>query len=279
MSPSPDSASPQGRPLPQPERGFDRGWRHRWRLFAQFLRRELGERFLGSFSGGLWALLQPLIQLAIYSFVFVHIFKARGPGDVAYVPFLAVALWPWAAFSEALQRATTSIVENSALIGKVAMPRAIPVLASVTGSFLIHSAGFVAVLVALPLFGYPIQLLGIVPAIGMMALLLLAAIGMGLALAALQVFVRDLVQVVTQLLTLLMFAAPIFYARDMIPKQFQWAIELHPYTWYATGFRSLLLEGNMPWEGAAMAIALVIAILGGGWWLFHRLDRHFEDFL
>lgn len=258
-------------------------WRHGWRLFRHFLARDLRNRFLGSFSGGLWALIQPLVQLAIYAFVFVHIFKARvaGAGNlVGYVPFLVVAMWPWTAFAEAVLRSTTAITENSALIGKVPMPRAVPVLATVAGSFLLHSAGFVAIVLVLPLFGYAMHLPWLVPALGLQAVLLLLALGLAFMAAAIQVFVRDLVQVLTQLLMLAMFAAPIFYSREMIPERFRHLIDLHPFTWYAGAYRDMLLYGRLPEAGGFVLVALVaLLVFVAGWWVFHRLDPHFEDYL
>lgn len=258
------------------------GWAHGWRLFRHFFVREVSNRFLGSFSGGLWALIQPLVQLAIYSFVFVYIFKARVPGAGApgYVPFLLVALWPWTAFSEAVMRATTAIVENAALIGKVAMPRTVPVMAVVAASFALHTVGFVAILLVMPLFGDPAHLAWLPLVLVVQVMLMLLASGFALALSALQVFVRDLVQVVTQLLMLAMFAAPVFYARDAMPVWARQWIDLHPFTYYAESMRAMLLYGHAP-NLAASAIALVVALalFGVGAWLFHRLDPHFEDFL
>src|SRR3982750_2531151 len=101
------------------------------RLTLRFFRRELENRFAGSFTGGLWALFQPLIQLAVYTFVFVHVLKARIPGADApgFVPFLVTALWPWIAFSEAIIRSATVVQDNAALIGKVALPREVLVIA------------------------------------------------------------------------------------------------------------------------------------------------------
>ena len=121
-------------------------------LTLRFLRRELRNRFAGSFSGGLWALFQPLIQLAVYAFVFVHVFKARVPGADApgYVPFLVTALWPWTAFSEALLRSTTAIQDNAALIGKVALPREVARRwRASASSFIVHLVGFVAIVLVL----------------------------------------------------------------------------------------------------------------------------------
>lgn len=254
-----------------------------WRLFRHFLARDLRNRFLGSFSGGLWALIQPLVQLAIYAFVFVHIFKARvaGAGETGgYVPFLVVAMWPWTAFSEAILRSTTAIVENASLIGKVPMQRAVPVLATVAASFLLHGAGFVAIVLVLPLFGYTLHLAWLPPALVLLLVLLLLAIGLSMLAAAIQVFVRDLVQVLTQLLMLAMFAAPIFYSRAMIPERYQPIIDLHPYTWYADAFREMLLHGSLPGLlSFCGALVVAVVILALGWWVFHRLDPHFEDYL
>ena len=181
-------------------------------LTLRFIARELKNRFAGSFSGGLWALFQPLLQLAVYSFVFVYVFKARLPGADApgYVPFLVTALWPWTAFAEAVLRATTAIQDNAALIGKVALPREVLVLASVCASFAIHAAGFVAIVLVLWLAGRGIHPAGILPALALYLPLFALALGFALLFAAIQVFVRDLVQALGQLLPLAMFAAPVF---------------------------------------------------------------------
>ncbi len=258
-------------------------WQHRLRLFGHFFARDLKNRFLGSFSGGLWALIQPLIMLAIYAFVFVHIFKARvvGAGDLTdYVPFLVVAMWPWTAFSEAIQRSATTITENAELIGKVAMPRVIPVLATVAASFALHTAGFVAITLVLPLADYEVHFAWLVPALGLQVVLLVLALGFSLLAAAIQVFIRDLVQILTQLLMLAMFAAPIFYSRGMIPEQFRGYIDLHPFTWYAGAYRDMLLQGHWPAMGGFVWVAVTAVITAlVGWWVFHRLDPHFEDYL
>ena len=87
-----------------------------WRpLVRELVRRELHQRYLGSLSGGAWAIVQPLLQLAIYGYVFGRIFAARLPeqefGALPFVAFLAIGLWPWNAFAEGLTRACTAIVD------------------------------------------------------------------------------------------------------------------------------------------------------------------------
>lgn len=251
-------------------------------LTLRFIRRELGNRFAGSFSGGLWAVMQPLLQLAVYSLVFVHIFKARVPGADApgYVPFLVTALWPWTAFAEAILRSTTAIQDNAALIGKVALPREVIVVASVCASFAIHISGFVAIVVILGLTGQGVSL-GMLPLSLVLYVPLFAlALGIALVCASIQVFVRDLIQALGQLLPLLMFGAPIFYDRTLLPERFRAWLDLNPFTFYAESFRALLLHhGSVDAVHVGMALAAAILCLLFGHWLFRRLDAHFEDFL
>ncbi len=251
-------------------------------LTLRFFRRELTNRFAGSFSGGLWALFQPLLQLAVYSFVFVYIFKARVPGAGApgYVPFLVTALWPWTAFSEAILRSTTAIQDNAALIGKVALPREVLVVASVCASFAIHIIGFVAIVAILWLGGRGVLLTGLPAALALYVPLFALALGLALICASVQVFVRDLVQALGQVLPLLMFGAPIFYDRALLPARFQGLLDFNPFTFYAESFRALLLgHGRLDPVHAVIAFAVAAVILFSGHRLFRRLDAHFEDFL
>jgi lipopolysaccharide transport system permease protein len=245
-------------------------------LTLRFLNRELRNRFAGSFSGGLWALIQPLVQLAVYSFVYVRIFKAQLSGADApgYVAFLAAALWPWTAFSEAC------VQENAALIGKVALPREVLVLARVASSFVVHLAGFIAILIVLAVAGQGIALSGLPSAVLLFAPLFVLTLGIALIFSAVQVFVRDLAQALPQLLQLLMFAAPIFYERRLLPVDAQGWLDLNPFSFYAESFRSVLLHyGTIDSMRLLVAIITATITLLIGHWVFRRLDPHFEDFL
>jgi lipopolysaccharide transport system permease protein len=251
-------------------------------LAIRFFRRELSNRFAGSFSGVLWALIQPLLQLAITSFVFVYVLRVRLPGanTLEFVPFLATALWPWVAFQEAVLRSTTAIQENAALIGKVALPREVLVLACVGTSFAIHVVGFVAVVLVLAALGKGIHLGGLLPAL--LLYLPLAALSLGLALmcAAVQVFVRDLAQGLGQLMPLLMFSAPVYYDRAQMPERFRGLLDFNPFTFYAESFRAFLLDhGAFDFRSLLVAVLVAAVVLWVGHGVFRRLDSHFEDFL
>lgn len=252
-------------------------------LALHFIRREIRNRYLGSFSGGLWALFQPLLQLAVYGVVFVYVFKARSAGGSdapPYVPFLVMGMWPWFAFSEAITRSTTVIQSNAALIGKVAMPREVLVIASVSASFILQGIGFCAICVAMRLFGVGIDLLMLPFAMLVLAQLYLLTLGFSFVCAAVQVFVRDLSSAMPQLLMLWMFSSPIFYSRELLPPRFRPWMGLNPFTHYPESFRALLLDyGSNTLYGTIYSLAVALTVLFIGYAVFRRLQTHFEDFL
>jgi len=251
-------------------------------LAFHFIRREVRSRYLGSFSGGLWALLQPLIQLAVYGVVWVYVFKAPAPGNgaIGFVPFLALGLWPWNAFSETLLRATNAIPENAGLIGKVALRREVLVIAAASASFLLHGVGFCAICVAMWLWGVPINLLALPLAVLTYLQLFVFALGLALVFAAVQVFVRDLSQVLAQLLPMWMFASPIFYAREFLPERYRGWLSWSPISYYVEAFRAILLGTNeISLFDQSVSLLIAIAMLAFGFVVFRRLSPHFEDFL
>jgi len=109
-------------------------------LFVNFFWRELTARYLGSVTGLAWALLNPIALLAVYQFVFTHIFRVTSFAGQSFIAFVAVALWPWLAAQEALQRGTVSLASYSGMIRKVAFPHEIVVLAWVAATFVLQPA-------------------------------------------------------------------------------------------------------------------------------------------
>ncbi|HEX6833627.1 MAG TPA: ABC transporter permease [Rudaea sp.] len=253
------------------------------RLALHFVNREVRSRYLGSFSGGLWALLQPLIQLSVYGFVWVYVFKMgrpdAGAGDI--VPFLALGLWPWNALSESLVRSSTAIQDNAALIGKVALPREVLVFSCVAASFLLHGVGFIAIVAVFALlFGTAVHAIALPLALLLWLQLFLLALGLSLLFSAIQVFVRDLAQVLAQVLPLWMFLSPVLYQRELLPEKYRPLLDWNPFTFYPESMRALLLgQGSISLAAQATALVLALVVLGIGFAAFRRLSPHFEDFL
>ena len=249
-------------------------------LFVNFFRRELTTRYLGSVTGFAWALLNPLALLAVYHFVFTHIFRATGFAGPSFLAFVAVALWPWLAAQEALQRGTVSLASYSGMIRKVAFPHEIVVFASVAATFALQFIGYVAILVVLAVAGEPVHIAGLLVAVPVWLTLLVAVTGLTLLLAALQVFIRDVEHVLMPLLMMLMYLTPILYPLTLVPEAVRPWVAANPFNWIVGRLRDALLEGRLAAQPSDLvAIAVALAIFAAGLTLFRRLSPHFEDFV
>jgi lipopolysaccharide transport system permease protein len=227
-----------------------------------------------------WALLHPLALLGVYYFVFAMIFRTGGFGDRGFLPFVAVALWPWLAAQEGLQRATTVLASYAGLIRKVAFPHEIIVYANVAATFTLHFAGYLAVLVALALFGESIRFEGLLLAVPLWLVLALAVTGLALGLAALQVFIRDIEHVLMPVLMIVMYLTPILYAVTLVPEEFRPWIAANPFGWIVERLRGALLDGRLaPGWGDAVAVVAAFALFLAGRSVFRRLSPYFEDFV
>lgn len=251
-------------------------------MLAHFVQREIRERFLGTVSGGTWLLIGPLLSLAAYLFVFAEVMRVRLHADAgdSFVVFLALGLWPWFAFSEAVLRGTTAIRQNAALIGKIAIDRAMLVQAAVLAAFLVHGIGFLLVLVVLAASGHALDWSGLgYVAIGLTGLAV-TAFGLALGLSAAAVFLRDIESVLAQVLMLGMLLTPIFFPPSQIPARFGWFVDANPMAVWIGAIRGGLLGRGLP-DGEAFLLAGALALIAllVGAFVFRRAAPHFEDYL
>jgi lipopolysaccharide transport system permease protein len=253
-----------------------------WVFFQNLVMRQIRQDYLENITGFAWLILQPLMLLAVYAFVFSTIFKARIPEaeDIGFVPYLAIAFWPWTAFSEAILRASNSITANAALIGKVAFATEQIPLASVTATFIMHLIGYLAVLIVLQLMGTDIHWLFLLLVLPVIFLMWVFACGISLFASAIQVFVRDLAQILPPLMTFWFFTTPILYSSTYLPQSIQKLAQWNPMAWFIARLRELLLFGEMNFDYKSLLIVLFIVVFA---WMslrfFRRFSGHFEDFL
>jgi len=193
---------------------------------------------------------------------------------------VAVALWPWLAAQEALQRGTVSLGSYSGLIRKVAFPHELVVYASVAATLTLQFAGYVAVLLVLSAFGEPLHLAGLLLAIPLWIVLAVAVVGLALALSSLQVFIRDVEHVLMPILMILMYLTPILYPLTLVPVELRPWVAANPFGWLVGRLREALLEGHLALQlDDAIAVVVAVLLFAGGRWMFRRLSPHFEDFL
>lgn len=249
-------------------------------LYENFVKRELLTRYLGSVTGLAWALLNPLALLGVYHFVFTTVFRTTGFARGSFLAFVAVALWPWLAAQESIQRGTVSIAGYAGMIRKVAFPHEIIVYASVTATLILNLAGYLAVLVVLFIAGEPIHFEGLLIALPLWLVMAIAVAGVTLALAAVQVFVRDVEHVLMPLLMILMYVTPILYPLALVPESLRPWVAANPFGWLVERLRDALLDGRIelvPGDAAAVVVALALFVAGRV--VFRRLSPHFEDFV
>ncbi|HET9049987.1 MAG TPA: ABC transporter permease [Chiayiivirga sp.] len=250
-------------------------------MLRLLITQDLRQRFTGNVLGGAWAVLAPLVQLVVFAVVFVHIFKARVPGldERGYVAFLALGMWPWFAFAEAVSRGASGLTDGAGLLGKVAISTWQLVLARVIGAFVIHGVGFLAVALLLSVWRGGIHLAWLPLTFMAWMVLFVLALAVAQVLAICSVFARDTQQILGHLLTAWMFLTPILYAPSLVPPIFQAWMRLNPMTDVIASIREPLLWGGgaMVWPWLSCGIAL--ATLGLAW-LMHRRFRPFvREFL
>ena len=251
-------------------------------MFLNLLTRDLRGRFIGSYTGWLWLFINPILLLAVYALVFGVIFQARVPEglDIPFVIWLALGLWPWLAFSEAIVRASESMPQHANLISKVALPREFLALSGATSAFLLQLFGYLVVLILVRLLGIPVHLSGVLHALLILVVLFLFACGLGLIASALRVFFRDLEQLLPTLLMFSFFLTPIIYSPQMLPENLRNWVMLNPLANLLTDLRSALLEGTAwPSGFTVMMLLLAVFVFLMARIFFNRLSPYFEDFL
>jgi lipopolysaccharide transport system permease protein len=239
--------------------------------------RDVSVRYKQSVLGVLWALLTPLVTVSIFTLIFGRVAKIPSDG-VPYPVFCYVGLLPWLFFAQSVQRATVSMVAERNLLTKIYFPRLIVPISSTL-------APLVDLVIASSLLAAMMAWYGVIPtphALYVVPLCLLwtwlVAIGVGALLSALNVYFRDVGQMIPFLIQVWMYASPVVYPTSLLPERLRWLHALNPMVGVIDGLRSALVVGVAP-EGPAIAVPLVVSlvlvVIGIG--CFARMERSFAD--
>ena len=253
-------------------------------LIAKFAWRDVVGRYKGTYLGMIWSLLNPLMTLAVYTFVFGVILKARfttGPsgGYGAYALILFSGIIVFNVFSVCISRASLLIADNPNYVKRVVFPLEILPVAALGSSLVSAGLGLIVLIPALVIFSSKISsTMYMFP----FTILPLCAMTLGLAwfLASTGVFVRDVGQVITVFLQLLFFVSPVIYPLSAVPERFQLLARINPLTTILENARRTLIWGQpleWGWWALVTVVSVVVMLLGYLW--FMRTKRTFADII
>jgi len=250
-------------------------WAYR-ELFLALASRDIKIRYKETVLGCLWAIIQPLMGMVVFSVIFGHWAKISSEG-YPYAVFVYAGLLPWTFFANALSGSSNSILASSQLITKVYFPRLIVPLATI-GSGLVdffiasgvmfllmfyYGVGWTPYLLALPL---------------LIALVAFIALGIGTLLSALVVAYRDFRFAIPFLLQFWMYTTPVVFPIDLVPLHWRWMLYLNPMAGTIDGFRSAFLGKPFNWDVLGLSFVSGVVMFLIGVFYFEQVERRFADF-
>jgi len=256
-------------------------WHYR-HFISSSIRNELISRFARSKLGGLWMIINPLAQVAIYALILSNVLAAKLPGiesQYAYAIYLMAGLLAWTLFNDIICRCLTLFVEQGNLMKKMSFPR-ITLPAIVIGSCLLNNLLlFIAMLGIFALLGHQFSatMLWLVP---LTLIVVLLALGVGLILGVMNVFLRDIGQVVPIILQMLFWFTPIVYPISIIPESYHHWLNLNPMYPLTNAYQQILVYGNPPqWDGISIIAAVGLLLVGVSLFMFRRASAEMVDAL
>jgi lipopolysaccharide transport system permease protein len=264
-------------------KAFTYPWRTIWQnrsLIRSMVRRDIMSRYRGSFGDVFWTVLNPLLLMATYFFVFGVVLKSRFGQDnsrTGFALYFLAGMLPWLPFVEAIGRAPHVILEHRNFVKKLVFPVETLPVNQVFAGLVTEAFTLVVFLIALLLSrgAVPLTVLWL-PVL--LVPQLLFTLGVSWFLSALGVYVRDLGQIIGFLLTLLFFVTPICYPETQLPSEAAMILTKNPIYTLVRGYRAIFLEGQAPefhslWK--LWLLSAAVCILGHAW--FYKLRKSFAD--
>jgi lipopolysaccharide transport system permease protein len=250
-------------------------WKYRELLYFMVWR-DIKVRYKQAVLGVAWALLLPVVNIVVFTFVFGYLFH-QNESNVSYPLLSAAGLLPWGLFSGALMRCSISLVGNTNLITKVYFPRLIIPMSSVFSGLVDFSISAVIVVFLMVYYRVPLtwNLLWLLP---LTLLVLITALSVGLWLAALNVQYRDVGHIVPVLIQIWMYASPVAYSAGLVTGNLTRILYgLNPMAGVIQSFRWAIMGSDPPGVLFITSIIMVINLFISGLFYFRRMERTFAD--
>lgn len=267
-----------------PKKWLSINWKELWRyrdLFLVLTWRDISVRYKQTALGVLWAIFQPFVTMVIFTFIFNRMAKIESGDNTPYPIFLYVGLLLWQYYSGTLTNASNSMVSNASLIQKIYFPRLIiPATAAITGlvDLAISAVFLVGMMVYYNFMPHPAGFL-ILPLL--LLCTVMAAMGMGLFLAAINVKYRDVRYALPFFIQIMMYVTPVIYPVKMLDKYpiiKTLMIWLNPITGVITNARAAILgQGAIDWEIMGISFGMSLLFFIAGLYYFRSTEKYFAD--
>ena len=253
-------------------------WRELWEareLMYFLVLRDVSVRYKQTVLGVAWAVLQPVFSMLIFTVIFGKLAKMPSEGQ-PYAVFVYAGLLPWTFFANAVTGASQSLVNQQSLLTKIYLPRLFVPAASIGGGLVDLGVSFV-VFACVMLFYQVAPGWGLIAVPLLVLLAVVAALGVGLTLAAVTVTYRDFRYVIPFMVQAWMYISPVIYPVSLVPPQWQWLLAINPMAGIIDAFRSALL--GQPWNLLTLGISTLSASLmfAYGLFFFRKTERRFAD--
>lgn len=254
-------------------------WRYR-ELFLVLAWRDIAIRYKQTIIGILWAIIRPFLTMVVFTVIFGRIAKLPTDGNTPYALMVFAAMLPWSLFSNALSESSNSLISNASLISKVYFPRLIiPAATQVTAfiDFLISLVILLGVMIYYQ-FAPGLQIL-LLPLFIILALL--ASLGPGLWITALNVKYRDFRYIIPFLVQFGLYVSPVGFSSKVIPEQWRLLYSLNPMVGVIDGFRWCILGGDSPiyMPGFMLSLVIIAFFLWLGVSCFRKMEKTFADLI
>ena len=249
-----------------------RGYRD---LFYFLVWRDIKVLYAQTILGFAWAILNPTIQILIFTVIFGKVAKIETDG-IPYLLFSTVAIVPWTYMSNAMTASSQSLVGGQQILGKIYFPRVIFPLTPVLAKLVDFGISFVLILVAMIYFQVPLTW-NILYLPLFVLLMVLVPTGVGLWLSALAIRFRDVKFAMNFAIRMAMYTAPIVYSASAIPDSIRFYYSLNPLVAIVEGFRATILGSPMPWEFIWPGVVTAFLLVFTGLIYFRRMEKVFVD--
>lgn len=246
-------------------------------LLGALVIREIKGQYRRSFLGPVWALLQPLFYMVIFTFI-RGVLKISSEG-IPYVLFTYSALVPWTFFSNAITRCGPSVMQNAGIVKKMDLPRLVfPTAAVSTSLFDLLMSGIILIGM---MFWFHVPITWTILWLPLLIFLIaLLALGIGILIAAVGTYKRDIVFATPFLMQFWLLATPIMYPLSNVPERWQKIYMLNPMVGLIEGFRGILVKGSSPdLSHLCMSVIIIGIIWVIAWPLFRVMSQYFADVL